>query len=87
MSDSSPEDGDDSEDSSSRSMWLKAAAAAGLGFELVGFALAGIFVGVQVDAYFGTSPLGLLVMLVAAFIGAGWHISRVTRRFLLDDDE
>lgn len=85
-----PDMGDDHDDEStgsSPSLWAKAGIAAALGFELVGFVLAGVFIGVQVDAYFDSSPVGLLASMGLAFVGAGWHIYRITRRFLIDDDE
>lgn len=86
-----PDEGTDREETpegtSSRKMWVKAATAAALGFELVGFAMAGVFVGILFDGHFDTSPVGLLVSLALAFVAAGWHIWRVSQRVLLDNDD
>jgi len=46
-----------------------AARFAGLGFGLGATVVAAIWLGNQVDVYFGTSPLFLLVFLVAALVG------------------
>ncbi len=68
------------------SMWLRTAAVAAMGFELVGFVLAGVFIGTWIDGRFDSSPTGLLISLALAMLGAGWHIHLVTRRFLSDEE-
>ena len=78
-------DGESTEDEPN--LWAKAGIAAALGFELVGFVLAGAFIGVHIDAYFDSSPVGLLASMGLAFVAAGLHIYRMTRRFLIDDDD
>ncbi len=67
-------------------MWLQAAVVAALGFELVGFVLAGVFIGTWIDGRFDSSPVGLLSSVALAMLGAGWHIRRVTRQYLSDDE-
>lgn len=80
------EETDEKSDDSTGSMWLKAGIAAGLGFELIGFVLAGAFIGTQIDARFETSPWGLLVSMGLAFVAAGWHIYLVSRRITSQED-
>lgn len=87
MAESEPADGDEPKGSESRQMWARAGIAGALGFELVGLVLAGAFLGVQFDARFDTSPVGLLVGVALAMVTAGWHVYLVTRRFLLDGEE
>ena len=86
MSDSSRTSGGESTDSESPNLWVKASVAGALGFEFVGFVLAGVFIGTQIDAYFDSFPLGLLSSLTLALVGVSWHIYRVCRRVLLDDE-
>lgn len=83
---STPESDDESSDSSSPNLWVKAGIAGALGFEFVGFILAGVFVGAQIDAYFDSHPIGLLSSMAVAIIGVSWHIYRVCRRVYVDDE-
>ncbi len=87
MHDPGGEGDDEAEVSTSRPSWIKVGAAAGLGFEFVGFVLAGVFIGTRLDARYDSSPVGLLVCLGLAMVAAGWHIYLVSRRYLLDGEE
>ena len=71
MAESNGSEGGDLDDSTSRTMWLKTGAAAALGFEFVGFVLAGVYIGTRIDARYETSPIGLLVTLGLAIAAAG----------------
>lgn len=86
MPESGKPGGGESNDSSSRRLWVKAGAAGALGFEFVGFVLAGVFLGTRLDARYETSPIGLLSCLALAMVAAGWHIYLVSRRYLLDGE-
>ena len=81
------EQGGSSTEPATSNPWVKAGAAAALGFEFVGLVLAGVFVGVQIDARFDSSPIGLLVCLMLAMVAAGWHIYLVTRRYVLNGND
>lgn len=87
MPETGTEHDDESHDSTSTKLWVKAGAAGALGFEFVGFVLAGVFIGTRIDARYDSSPLGLLVSLGLAMVAAGWHIYLVSRRFLLDGEQ
>lgn len=75
------------DDSSSRALWLKTGIAGALGFELLGFVLAGVLIGTQIDARYDSSPVGLLATMSLALLAAGWHIYLVGRRYLVDREE
>ncbi len=87
MPEEGPDDDGKHKDVSSRKMWMKAGAAGALGFEFVGFVLAGVLVGTRIDARYDSSPIGLLVCLGLAMVAAGWHIYLVSRRYLLDGEQ
>lgn len=87
MADSEKPGDSESKDLKSPNLWLRAGAAAALGFEFVGFVLAGVLIGTQLDARFDSSPLGLLVCLGLAMVAAGWHIYLVAQRFVLADED
>ncbi len=86
MPDSNRNGGGEGADSQSPNLWVKAGVASALGFEFVGFVLAGVFIGVQIDARFDSSPVGLLVSLALAIFCASGHIYLVCRRVLMDDE-
>ncbi|RAL24926.1 hypothetical protein DL240_01580 [Lujinxingia litoralis] len=81
---SSPED---DRQTRPRSPWLVAGAIGALGFEFVGFVLGGAFIGTRLDAHFGTAPVLLLVSMALAMLGAGWHVWKISQRFLKTQGE
>ena len=58
-----------------------------LGFELLGFVLAGLFLGSRIDSHFDSEPVGLVVFVFLALAAFGWHGYRISRRYLLDHGE
>ena len=52
--------------------------------EFVGFTLAGFYIGSWLDEAYGTEPLGVMVCLLLALVGVGWHIWRIVTRFVRD---
>lgn len=75
-------DDTDTTDESKPSLYAQAAIVAGLGFEIVGFTVAGVWLGNRLDARFGTEPLATVLGLVLALVAVGLHIWRVVSRFL-----
>ena len=58
-----------------------------LGFELLGFVLAGLFLGSRIDSHFGSEPVGLVVFVFLALAAFGWHAYRISQRYLFDHGE
>lgn len=81
MTDSSRQSPEESKDDET-SPWIVIGAASALGFEFMGFVLAGVFIGTRIDAHFDSEPVGLLVSVALALVAVGWHIYLVSRRFL-----
>jgi F0F1-type ATP synthase assembly protein I len=72
----------DTPDESKPSLYAQAAIVAGLGFEIVGFTVAGVWLGNRLDDRFGTEPLATVLGLVLALTAVGFHIWRVVQRFV-----
>lgn len=66
--------------------WLVTGVAAVLGFEFVGFIIAGAVVGTYIDRRFETAPYGLLISMLLMLAGVGWHIWLMIRRFVLNGE-
>ncbi len=71
----------------SRNSWIVVGAIGALGFEFVGFVLAGLLVGSQIDAHFDSEPVGLIVTMALALLAVGWHSYLVIQRFLNNGEE
>ena len=52
-----------------------------LAFEFIGSILAGVFVGYQLDRYFGTDPWLVLGMTIAGTVIGFYRMVQVLRRF------
>ncbi|RDV40078.1 hypothetical protein DV096_05840 [Bradymonadaceae bacterium TMQ3] len=72
---------------STRNPWLVAGAIGALGFEFVGLVLGGAFIGTRLDAHFETAPVLLLVSMAVAMLSAGWHVWKISQRFLKTQGE
>lgn len=72
---------------SERSPWIVAGAVGAMGFEFVGFVLGGAFIGTKLDEHFDTAPALLLVTMALAMVGVGWHIWKISQRFLTTQGE
>ena len=77
-----PKETDESGESTTPSLYAQAAIVAGLGFEIVGFTVAGVWLGNRLDDRFGTEPLATVLGLVLAIVAVGFHIWRVVQRFV-----
>ena len=86
MADSGQQHGEDSQPKS-RNSWIVAGAIGALGFEFVGFVLAGLLIGSQIDVYFDSEPVGLIVSVALALLAVGLHSYHVIQRFLKDGEE
>lgn len=78
---------EDESRSSTKSPWLVAGAVGALGFEFVGIVLGGAFIGTRLDERFNTAPVLLLVTMALAMLGAGWHVWKISQRFLKTQGE
>lgn len=68
-----------------QSLLVRAGIFGALGTEFVALTLAGVWAGTYLDERFRIEPFGLLACLLLGMVGAGYHIVRITQRFL--DDE
>lgn len=66
--------------------WVKAGVFGALGMEFVATALAGVWLGQWLDKLYDIEPLGTIVCLFLALIGAGVHTAVITKRFVDSDD-
>ncbi|AWV90562.1 putative F0F1-ATPase subunit (Ca2+/Mg2+ transporter) [Bradymonas sediminis] len=53
-----------------------------MGFEFVSLVVGGSVIGFWVDEKFGTTPWGVVSLILLGMLAALWHIYRVTKRFL-----
>lgn len=67
--------------------WVKAGIFGALGMEFVATALAGVWLGQFLDKRYDIEPLGTIVCLFLALIGAGVHTAVITKRFVDNDDD
>lgn len=74
------------DDKGSRSPWMALGVMGALGFEFVGFVLVGVYIGHQIDEYFDSSPVGILLSVFLSLVAVGMHIYYVTRRFVKDGE-
>lgn len=61
--------------------WLITGVVGALGFEFVGFMMAGAYVGTWIDRKWEISPYGLLFTMLVMLISVGWHIYVIIQRF------
>jgi len=66
---------------SEQNPWLITGVVGALGFEFVGFMIAGAYVGTWIDRKWDISPYGLLFTMLFMLLAVGWHIYVIIRRF------
>lgn len=66
---------------------LQAGIFGALGFQFVAVVIVSYFMGDWLDDKYGTSPWGVLVLIILGMVGTGIHTYRITKRFVMDEEE